>query len=106
MPSAARLGAVSDRIGPFQAPPQLPLRGVDARPDRALLHPQRSRDLGAGELFVETIKLEYDHRAWERCFLSQWPEGSPAHRSYYGRISKGPDYQAEQARRPMAALAA
>ena len=60
----------------------------------------------AGELFVETIKLEYDHRAWERCFLSQWPEGSPAHRSYYGRISKGPDYQAEQARRPMAALAA
>ena len=30
-------------------------------------------------------------------FLARWPQGSPAHQSYYRRIAAGPDYQIAQA---------
>jgi hypothetical protein len=50
---------------------------------------------GTEDLFVEAVKLEYDHAAWERCFLAQWPSGSDAHRSYYERIVHGPRYSAD-----------
>ncbi len=50
-------------------------------------------------LFVEAVPLEYGARAWEECFLAQWPAGSDAHRSYYGRIVNGPRYAVEQALR-------
>ena len=33
-------------------------------------------------------------------FLQRWPEGSPAHASYYRRIMDGPDYRIAQARAP------
>jgi len=45
-----------------------------------------------GALFVDTIGLRYDHDAWERRFLEQWPPGSDAHESYYRRIVEGPQY--------------
>ncbi|MGQ0650765.1 MAG: hypothetical protein ACT4P4_00635 [Betaproteobacteria bacterium] len=48
-------------------------------------------------VFVEAVPLRYDAAAWERLFLSQWPEGSDAHVSYYGRIRRGPDYTPQQA---------
>ncbi len=50
-------------------------------------------------LFIEAIALRYDHAAWEKRFLELWPEGSPAHRSYYGRITNGPSYAVGQALR-------
>jgi len=39
---------------------------------------------------IGVIPLEYDHERWVKRFLAAWPEGSPAHASYYDRISQGP----------------
>ena len=50
-------------------------------------------------LSVEAVALEYDAAAWERSFLSQWPPGSDAYRSYYRRIAHGPRYATQQALR-------
>jgi len=55
--------------------------------------------LQCDEVHVEAIALRYDHAAWEKRFLELWPEGSPAHRSYYGRIKNGPSYTVGQALR-------
>jgi len=49
--------------------------------------------------WVEAIALRYDQKAWEKRFLELWPLGSPAHLSYYGRISSGPSYTVGQALR-------
>jgi len=50
-------------------------------------------------IHVEAIALRYDQAAWEKRFLEWWPAGSPAHRSYYGRITNGPSYTVGQALR-------
>jgi hypothetical protein len=50
-------------------------------------------------VFVEAIALRYDHTAWEKRFLELWPAGSPAHRSYYKRITSGPSYAVGEALR-------
>jgi hypothetical protein len=39
---------------------------------------------------VEAMPVPYDHQAFERDFLAHWPAGSPAHASYYRRITEGP----------------
>ena len=36
---------------------------------------------------VEIVPLEYDHERWVRRFLAAWPDGSPAHASYFARIA-------------------
>jgi predicted phosphodiesterase len=59
----------------------------------------------AKHLHVEAVALDYDHAAWERCFLAQWPAGSEAHRSYYERIVHGPRYGLDQALRGTALAA-
>ena len=38
---------------------------------------------------VHALPIRYDHAAWERAFLANWPEGSPAWLSYYRRIMNG-----------------
>lgn len=38
---------------------------------------------------VQLVPIEYDHESWVRRFLAAWPEGSPAHASYYRRIAEG-----------------
>ncbi len=48
---------------------------------------------------VDAIPVSYDHAAFVERFLNRWPEGSPAHESYYGRIMNGPDYTLAQAAR-------
>jgi hypothetical protein len=60
----------------------------------------------AKRLVVEAVPLEYDAQAWEKRFLAQWPEGSDAHSSYFGRIASGPRYGVERALRRLPALAA
>jgi hypothetical protein len=55
--------------------------------------------LQCDEIQIEAIALRYDYEAWEKRFLELWPEGSPAHRSYYGRITNGPSYALGQALR-------
>lgn len=48
-------------------------------------------------IHVEALPVPYDHAAFERAFLEQWPAGSPAHASYYRRITVGPAYRPEDA---------
>ena len=67
---------------------------ISVQPSKDALYSERSKSL-----FVEAMRLEYDALAWEECFLTQWPAGSAAHRSYYGRIVEGPRYALEQALR-------
>jgi hypothetical protein len=55
--------------------------------------------LQCGEIHVEAIALRYDQTAWEKRFLELWPAGSPAHRSYYKRITSGPSYAVGEALR-------
>lgn len=52
-----------------------------------------------GRLYVDAIAIEYDHAAWERRFLEQWPPGSEAHESYHARIVDGPRFELRQALR-------
>jgi len=46
---------------------------------------------------IDAIAVAYDHDAFLDRFLKRWPEGSPAHASYYRRIVDGPDYTIGQA---------
>ena len=50
-----------------------------------------------GALHVEAVRIDYDHDDWLRHFLSIWPDGSSAHRSYFRRIVAGPPYEAARA---------
>jgi len=52
-----------------------------------------------GETWLEAIPLGYDTEAWQKRFLQQWPAGTDAHASYYGRIAAGPRYSQAQALR-------
>jgi hypothetical protein len=52
--------------------------------------PHRPVDgVGVGQVRVELLGIEYDHAAWQRLFLRNWPEGSAAWQSYYRRIAAG-----------------
>jgi len=48
-------------------------------------------------VYVEAIEIGYDHERWARRFLAAWPEGSPAHDSYWRRICEGPRFSPESA---------
>lgn len=50
-----------------------------------------------GDVHVDAIPVHYDATAFEKTFLDNWPEGSPAHHSYYRRIVDGPAYAAPHA---------
>lgn len=39
---------------------------------------------------VDALALYLDEPLWQRRFLAAWPEGSPAHASYFRRIVEGP----------------
>jgi hypothetical protein len=41
---------------------------------------------------IDALALHYDQRAFLDRFLARWPQGSPAHDSYFQRIAAGPDY--------------
>uniref|UniRef100_A0A7S2WFB6 Uncharacterized protein n=1 Tax=Rhizochromulina marina TaxID=1034831 RepID=A0A7S2WFB6_9STRA len=42
-----------------------------------------------GDLRIDAIPVHYDHEAWVARFLRNWPQGSPAHESYFTRIASG-----------------
>ncbi len=46
---------------------------------------------------IDALALDFDQAAFVDRFLKRWPLGSPAHASYYKRITAGPDYRLEQA---------
>lgn len=50
-------------------------------------------------LHMDALAIEFDQQAWRSEFQRQWPAGSPAHDSYWSRISAGPAYVPAQALR-------
>jgi hypothetical protein len=46
---------------------------------------------------VALLPIHYDVQRWQKEFLAQWPVGSPAWRSYFERITRGPSFTASQA---------
>lgn len=40
-------------------------------------------------VWIEQVRVQFDQAAWQQHFLSQWPEGTAAHTSYFKRISEG-----------------
>ena len=51
----------------------------------------------------DAVAVDFDQAAWRLRFRAIWPEGSPAYRSYWPRISTGPDFSLERARAGIAA---
>ncbi|MBE0550663.1 MAG: hypothetical protein IH627_23965 [Rubrivivax sp.] len=47
--------------------------------------------------FVALLPVHFDNARWQAEFLAQWPAGSPAWASYFGRITRGPAYAPGQA---------
>jgi hypothetical protein len=45
----------------------------------------------------EAVAVAYDHNAWRDRFRRTWPPGTPAHLSYYDRITRGPDHDLDAA---------
>ncbi len=41
-------------------------------------------------LFIDLLKIDFDRQRWLNDFLENWPADSPAHRSYFRRITQGP----------------
>jgi len=48
---------------------------------------------GLRGVHIDAVAINYDDAAWQERFLENWPEGSPAWRSYFNRIVNGPDYR-------------
>lgn len=49
---------------------------------------------------IDALAVDYDQATFLGRFLARWPQGSPAHASYYRRIVAGPDYALTQAAGP------
>jgi hypothetical protein len=45
----------------------------------------------------DALPVHFDASAWIDHFASVWPTGTPAHRSYFDRIRRGPNYTLAQA---------
>jgi len=48
---------------------------------------------------IDALAVEFDLPAFLGRFLARWPEGSPAHKSYFRRIVAGPEYEIAAATR-------
>ena len=73
-------------------------RGLVTRIGRAAFDgPEKIYGLQGSGVHVEALELAYDHEGWVERFLASWPEGSPAHASYFRRIVEGPRFTPAQA---------
>ena len=43
-------------------------------------------------MHIDALAVHYDQRAFLQRFLARWAAGSPAHESYFDRITAGPDH--------------
>jgi hypothetical protein len=59
-----------------------------------------------GGLRGDALPVRFDPARWKERFLAQWPPGSPGHRSYFTRITRGTDLLLPQAARDGVQLAA
>ncbi len=46
---------------------------------------------------IEALPLRFDQERWLQRFAASWPQGSPAHASYFRRMTSGPRFHAAQA---------
>jgi len=64
--------------------------------------PHRGGSIAAARsagVHVELLEVPYDHDRWVERFLASWPPGSPAHDSYWRRITRGPRHDVDTASR-------
>jgi hypothetical protein len=54
---------------------------------------ERRFGLQRNGIHMDAIAIEPDQPSWRAQFLQQWPAGSDAHASYWGRIAHGPAYE-------------
>jgi hypothetical protein len=47
------------------------------------------RSTQLNDVWIEQVRVQFPQDAWQQYFLSQWPEGTAAHMSYFKRISQG-----------------
>jgi hypothetical protein len=66
----------------------------DPRPPADSLYGTR-----VGGLRGDALPVRFDHARWTERFLAQWPPGSPGHRSYFTRITRGTHLRPRQAAR-------
>ena len=59
--------------------------------------PERRHGLKRGAVHIDAIAVEGDAARFQHRFLADWPAGSDAHASYWGRIADGPAYLPSQA---------
>ena len=52
-----------------------------------------------GALRCDAVALRFDLDRWTARFLAQWPPGSPGHRSYFTRLTRGTHLRLRQAAR-------
>jgi hypothetical protein len=52
-----------------------------------------------GRLRCDAVPVAFDPGGWKERFLTQWPPGSPGHRSYFTRVTRGTHLQLHQAAR-------
>lgn len=57
------------------------------------------QEVRIGGAHVALLPLLFDTDRWRADFLAQWPPGSPAWKSYFERIVRGPAYEASTATR-------
>jgi hypothetical protein len=55
--------------------------------------------IAIGELRCDAVPVRFDAVKWRQRFLQQWPPGTPAHRSYFIRITGGTQLRLEQSAR-------
>jgi hypothetical protein len=63
---------------------------------RPLIAGASNLGIQTGHVFVDLVAIETDQNVVQAQFLSQWPEGSDAHHSYYARLCAGPAYAEHQ----------
>ena len=51
---------------------------------------ERAYGMRIGAVRIDALRVEYEPERWMERFLASWPEGSPAHASYYSRLVEGP----------------
>ena len=65
--------------------------------ERAFAGPESLYGLKVAGSWIEALCIDYDQHRWQERFLASWPDGSPAHASYFRRISQGTRFVLGQA---------
>ena len=64
---------------------------------RAFEGDARLYGLEVAGVIVDALRIAYDHGRWVERFTASWPEGSPAHASYFRRITAGTRFTLDDA---------